>query len=230
MIEIIKWDSEFFGRKIGRLAAVPPDTETLKRDLDDAVREKFAYLTCRLGAGEIGAVHGLENHGFYLTDIGIIWEKRPFDLQAPQVSVREGTLADAEAVRKITAGLFKDGRFYHDPFFTQEEADRLYQAWAENSFKGQADKVFLVNDKGFITCKVSGDVGNIPLVGVGVPYQGQGIGTALLQAASKWFLEMKVRLITVRTQAGNGNAIKFYGRNGFYLKCVDITMAKIFSN
>ncbi len=228
MIKELTWDSEFFGRKIGKLTDVPAEETLLKKELNRASRQHFVYLTCRLGADEIMNVQRLQRHGFYMTDVGIVWEKRPAGLKKTRIPVREGTLSDAEMLRKIASGLFSDGRFYCDPFFTREEADRLYQAWAENSFKGAADKVFLVEGKGFITCKLADDVGVIPLVGVSGPHQGQGIGTALMQAAEKWFLKMKVKLMTVRTQAGNMNAVKLYRHNGFNLQRVNVTMAKIF--
>ncbi len=230
MIKELVWDSAFFGRKIGKNIDVPHDEDLLRDELADAARQEFVYLNCRLPAYDITVVQRLERYGFYLTDIGIVWETRPEELNGSITYAREASFLDAVSVQEIAAGLFRDGRFYHDPFFTHEEADRLYKAWAENAIKGQADKVFLVENKGFIACKVSGSVGEIPLIGVAEPYQGQGIGAVLVRAAAKWFLKMNIKSMAVRTQAGNTKAVKFYERNGFKIKRVDITMAKAFSS
>jgi dTDP-4-amino-4,6-dideoxy-D-galactose acyltransferase len=227
MIEELEWDTGFFGRKIGRLINVPGDEDLLKDEIAEAARQKFVYLTCRLGVHEIPVVQMLERQGFYLTDVGIVWERGIEGVQEPQISVREGTAADGAWVRKIAAGLFKGGRFYLDPFFTHEEADRLYQAWAENSLKGQADKVFLVDGKGFITCRISDNAGDIPLVGVSEGSRAKGVGTALVLGALKWFKAQGVETLTVRTQADNAKAIRFYQKLAFKLKSVDITMGNI---
>jgi dTDP-4-amino-4,6-dideoxy-D-galactose acyltransferase len=229
LIEQVKWDSAFFGRKIGRLTAVPPDVETLKKELDWAVRQKFAYLTCRLWAVDIGAVQRLEKHGFYLTDVGIVWEKSSARSPLPQIPVTEGTINDVASVRKIAKDLFTDGRFYHDPFFSRQEADSLYQSWVENSLKGYADKVFLVQDKGFIACRKSDAGGEIQLIGVAREFRGEGIGTALVQAAVFWFCSIGAGRVFVRTQASNISAVNLYEKNHFHLKTADITMAKVFS-
>lgn len=229
MIEILEWDTVFFGRKIGRLAPVPSDERRLREELSEASALKFQYLACRLAASEISAVQLLEKHAFYLTDLGVAWELSPGQKYAVQPRVREGNRNDCPAVGKLATGLFPDGRFYADPFFSREEADRLYQVWAENSLKGHADKVFLLEEKGFIACRLSAGHGEILLVGVGVPFQGHGIGKALLQAALGWFQSMGATTVTVRTQAGNRRAMRFYEQNGFQVKAADITMARVFA-
>ncbi|HAM49194.1 MAG TPA: hypothetical protein DCP92_00295 [Nitrospiraceae bacterium] len=229
MIHELVWDTRFFGRKIGEMRNVSSDEE-VKKSLVQAIREHFRYLMCRVSAHEIRAVQILENQGFYLTDVGVTLGKRVdlVDLsEKAQSSAKEGTIEDVGTLKTIAAGLFKCGRFYQDHFFTREEADRVYQAWAENSVKGFADKVFLIGEKGFITCRASGDTGDIPLVGVAAPYQGKGVGTALVRNALMWFHKSGVRTVTVRTQAGNDHAINFYERLGFRVKTVDLTLSTV---
>jgi ribosomal protein S18 acetylase RimI-like enzyme len=80
---------------------------------------------------------------------------------------------------------------------------------------------------GFIICNVSGVTGEISLIGVANEAQGKGIGSALVINAMDWFRRNNVNLVTVRTQAGNSRAIKFYERLGFGVKSADITMGKV---
>ncbi|MHB8880749.1 MAG: GNAT family N-acetyltransferase [Thermodesulfovibrionales bacterium] len=226
MIVELTWDSEFFGRKIGRINSVPSEIE-LKGMLGDAVEKQYKYLTCRLSAAEISTVQRLERSGFYVTDVGVIMGRTLDDPGEPMIHPVEGVAADAIRIRKIAAGLFRGGRFYQDPFFTPEEADRLYQAWAENSLKGSADKVFYIDDRGFIVCKTDGAAGNIPLVGVTAENRSQGVGSSLVRQALLWFKQEGAGSVTVKTQAGNKRAISFYQKQGFSLQTGDITMGKI---
>lgn len=226
MIEELPWDTELFGRKIGRLTEVPPE-KSLGNILENAKEQKYRYLTCRLSANKITDVRILEKEGFYLTDIGILLERNMDDIERTSIPVREALVNDIAMLKEMVKGVFTDSRFYHDPFFKKDEADRVFQAWIENSVKGFADKVFLIGNEGFITCKVSGNTGNIHLIGVSTSYRGKGIGTALVLHALSWFKEKGLKNVTVRTQAVNTNSIKFYTNHGFKIKAVDITMGKI---
>lgn len=226
MIQELTWDTGFFGRKIGRITEVRT-CENLCELLAEAKKQQYEYLICRVMADEIFTVQMLEKQSFYLIDIGMVWERGIAEIEAPLSPAKDGTSEDIDSVKKIASGLFKYGRFFHDPFFTDAEAERLYQTWAENLAKGIADKVFLIKDQGFITCKVSDNAGNIPLIGVSAEYRGRGIGTALVFHALRWFKERDVKSVNVRTQSSNMNAIKFYEHCGFKVKAIDITMAKI---
>jgi len=227
MIEELKWDTDLLGRKIGRITEVTTDA-TLDILLSSALTEQYRYLTCRIN--EFTKIQLLEKHGFYMTDIGIVWERNVTVFSEPEIIARVGGLDDVPIIRKIATDLFRESRFYHDPFFSDQEADMIYQAWAENSLKGFADRVFLIEDKGFITCKKSDDTGDIPLIGVALSCQGKGIGTSLVLSAMKWFKKERVNKVTVRTQANNIRAIKFYEQLGFSVKSVDMTMGNILSS
>lgn len=75
MIVKLKWDSKFFGRKIGRLTKVLPEKK-LKSLIQQAHKRGYEYLSCRLILDKMAEIQPLEKHGFYLTDIGIVWETK----------------------------------------------------------------------------------------------------------------------------------------------------------
>ncbi|HBR21220.1 MAG TPA: hypothetical protein DD713_01415 [Nitrospiraceae bacterium] len=142
--------------------------------------------------------------------------------------MREATIKDIPMLKSMVKGLFKDSRFYNDPFFTKKEADKVYQAWIENSLREKTAKTFLIEDCGFITCKIlSKNRGDIPHIGVVPKAQGKGIGTSLMHRALKWFKENGVNTATVRTQANNSMAMNFYNKMGFNVKYADVTMGLI---
>jgi dTDP-4-amino-4,6-dideoxy-D-galactose acyltransferase len=128
----------------------------------------------------------------------------------------------------MVKGLFKDSRFYNDPFFTSKEADGVYQKWIENSLHDRTIRTFLVDGSGFIICKKpSKKRGDISLVGVIHKKQGRGIGHNLDYKALDWFKSTGADTVTVRTQVNNIKAMKFYMGLGFRVKYVDVTMGLI---
>ena len=125
--------------------------------------------------------------------------------------------------------LFRRSRFYHDPFFSTDEADRLQAAWLANSVSGQAaDAVWIIPDAGFVTCKLTRDgCGEVALIGVWEESRGRGAGRALMTAAVTWFAGRGVSTVRVKTQVKNLRAMNFYHRLGFDLYAMDMTMGCI---
>lgn len=227
MIEEAVWDSEFFRRKIGRLTAVPGGNR-LRKYLQQASEDGYAYLTCRVVLENIAEVQQLQKHGFYVTDIGAVWERGPEVFPPERMSgVRPALLRDAPGLEALCKGLFREGRFYNDPFFTREEAERLYRQWVINSLRDRTSRTFLAEDSGFIVCHRTKKSGSIGLIGLAPSRQGQGIGRSLVCRALSWFQEKKLDTVTVRTQVTNIGAMNFYLKMGFRIKYTDMTMGFI---
>ncbi len=235
IIELV-WDSKFFKRKIGRLTKVPLKNEC-KKLIQKARKEEYKYLTARIIFKKIEDVQLLEKHGFYITDIGCVWEAKldskflaEMNLLGKQVSSfefqwREATLKDAPMLKSMVKGLFRKSRFYNDPFFTKKEADKVYQAWVQNTLQNKTMKTFLVEGCGVIACKkLAKNNGTITLIGVVSKARKRGLGRNLILKALKWFRENGVKTVTVRTQINNISAMNFYDKIGFSIKYFDITM------
>ena len=235
MIEPLNWDSDFFGRKIGVLAVDLASAASVESDLAAATAAGFSYLICRPPVDEARIVRTLERAGFYLTDVGVTWSSaidRYLGKAAPVVA--DARLAVTSDVPRLSAEammLFRNSRFYHDPFFSAGEADRLHAAWLANSVSGQAaDAVWIIPDSGFVTCKLRESVGEVALIGVWESSRGRGAGRALMTAAIAWFASRGVRTVHVKTQVKNLRAMNFYHRLGFDLHAMDMTMGCILSH
>jgi GNAT superfamily N-acetyltransferase len=227
LIKELKWDSKLFGRKMGRLTGVTSN-RSLRNLIDRARKDNYQHLSCRFTLERMAEVQQLERFGFYLTDLGVVWEKKTVVIPDRMVSARKAAVKDVAMLKEMSRGLFTDGRFYNDPFFTRHEADRLYQAWIDNALREKDVQTFVVADKGFIVCKrLSKYRGDIPLVGVIAGEQGKGIGSGLVKTALNWFKTNGIRTVTVRTQANNVRAMNFYKGLGFVVKYTDVTMGKI---
>ena len=236
-IKELKWDSAFFQRKIGALKVPSDDRSGLKETFKKAKKDGFAYLTCRLAVQDTGLIKSLESAGFYLTDIGVTLAtdiRRYFSNEKqsrPTIKhlIQAATLEDIPALQKYITSLFRESRFYNDPFFSRADADRLYRAWIENSVRGEAaDFVFHIPGAGFVSCRKAGKhSGQIVLVGVKKRFRGKGYGTALMAEAMEWFRKERISTVTVRTQLKNTKALNFYLHSGFMVKEYDIIFGRI---
>lgn len=230
MIEPLNWDSDFFGRKIGVLGGDLASPDAIESDVAAATVAGFRYLICRPPVDEARAVRALEHAGFYLTDVGVTWASevdRYLRRAAPVAAdARLAVTSDVPRLSAEAMTLFRNSRFYHDPFFSADEADRLHAAWLANSVSGQAaDAVWIIPDSGFVTCKLTRDgVGEVALIGVWESARKRGAGRALMTAAVAWFASRGVRTVHVKTQVKNLRAMNFYHRLGFDLYAMDLTM------
>ena len=226
------WDSKFFGRKIGDLILRPArNSSSITHDIRLARAAGFAYLSCTVERFDVALTQALHANGFYLADIGIIWQtlvKKTPSRRRSAHTPRRAEEQDIPGLRKMAGTLFTHSRFYQDPFFTRTEADRLFRQWTENAVLGKAANMVLhVPDVGFIACKLSGrKSGEIPLVGVTRKNQGKGIGALLVSAALAWFQKNGVETVTVRTQLRNTEAMNFYRSLGFSIKSHDMVFGK----
>lgn len=236
MIELLAWDSQFFGRRIGALTGPIASPEGVASELATATRDGFDYVVCRPPVEDAAAIRALERSGFYLTDVGVTWSSDAASYVKRAAAVAEGTIrhATAEDVPKLSAEamvLFRRSRFYGDPFFSMAEADRLHAAWLANSVSGQAADAVLINpDAGFVTCKLTKDGdGEVALIGVWEGSRGRGAGRDLMTAAVAWFISRGVATVRVKTQVKNLRAMNFYHRLGFDLCAMDMTMGCLLS-
>jgi len=229
MIEGLRWDTELFGRKIGTLKRLPSSPRRLVQAIENAKKNGFQYLFCKLKCEDWKGIGMLEAAGFYLSDIGIIWEIDTHRDSMMSPNIRIATVKEIIALKKMTKCLFEYSRFYHDPFFTKVEADRLFAAWVENSVKGEAaDIVFWIKGVGFITCKkITATKGKIPLIGVVDTMRGKGFGKTLVLAAIEWFRRENITKVQTRSQLTNIQAMNFYSRVGFQVMMADVVMSKI---
>lgn len=236
MIEELTWDSELFKRRIGVVKDIPESGTGISDILENAKEQGFRYLLCRLETQRTSLIKLLESLGFYLSDIGVtlVYDAAGAPEGEGTAKVSEGQpvsvagLGDIPALRKMATALFLESRFYSDPFFTREEADRTFQEWVENSVRGKvADVVLMVGGKGFISCRMS-EVGwgSIGLLGVAEEHRGRGVGKLLVREAIRWFRSRGAVSVRVRSPLRNIRPINFYIMNGFSLGGYDILLAK----
>jgi dTDP-4-amino-4,6-dideoxy-D-galactose acyltransferase len=209
-IEVLPWDSEFFGFRTGRLHA-----EALTPALASEARQwcRANNVSCLYFLGAAEAVD--DAHGFYFVDerVTLRWDAQPVEGTTP--AVRRFEPGDLEALESIARSSHRDSRFYHDPEFDPARCDELYATWIRRSCQGWAEAVWVATDRGepagYLTC-----TGNsIGLVAVGGGAQGRGLGKQLVTAAQRYFLTSGAGYAEVVTQGRNQAACDLYLRCGF---------------
>lgn len=121
----------------------------------------------------------------------------------------------------FSSGIFS--RFRLDPGFRNNEFERLYTEWLDQSIKKTiADKVIVSRGPnneitGFITFKESTSTSKIGLIAVSEKERGKGIGKKLLDFVEAKALDSSLQEIIVETQERNVSAANFYIKNSFSL-------------
>lgn len=210
MIELLPWDTEFFGFRVGRLHA-----DALTHSVASEAREwcRSHQVSCLYFLGSTNSPETPE--GFRCVDerATYAWESRSPEEISP--SVRPFETEDLEELEAIARRSHRDTRFYADPLFDRKRCDELYATWIRRSCEGWADAVFVCFDEnrtaGYITCRAN----SIGLVAVAECAQGRGLGRQLVRAAQRYFWTKGVARVEVVTQGRNHAARRLYERCGF---------------
>jgi dTDP-4-amino-4,6-dideoxy-D-galactose acyltransferase len=241
--EFLPWDSEFFGRRIARVAA-----RRLDRCLADAVlsfarRERIDCLYFLADSDDACTVRAAEDNGFRLMDVRVTLEwaggatgeaaaERPDGSGAPgrdaPCLIRPASEADLPGLEAIARTAHRDSRFYCDPGFPEERCDALYETWIRRSCEGYADHVVVADVDGralgYVTCHAPAGQsrGQIGLVGVSAAARGLGLGSAMIREATGWFSATGRPSVSVVTQGRNTRAQRLYQRCGFVTRSLHL--------
>jgi GNAT superfamily N-acetyltransferase len=206
--------------------------------IDDECRRAGTKLLYYLApSGDDVGVETAERSGFRMVDVRVTLEWAVTALPpSPEsrVAIRGHRETDLVSLRAVARNSFTDSRYYHDPGFSREQCDALYEEWITRDCAGRAEKVFVAETSegvaGFLTCHhpAGSDVGRIGLVGVAERVRGAGVGRALIHAAQAWLEDEGARRVLVTTQARNIGAQRAYQRAGFVTASTEIWFHKWF--
>ncbi len=233
----LPWDTEFFGFQVGRVRE-PHLTESEMAVIDDESRRAGLRLLYFLSPGDDDAsVEVAGRWGFRMVDVRVTLEWAVTALPpAPEsrVAIRGHREADLVTLRAVARNSFTDSRYYHDPGFSREQCDALYEEWITRDCGGRAEKVFVAETPlgvaGFLTCHhpAGAGAGRIGLVGVAQTARGGGVGRTLIRAAQAWFESAGANRVLVTTQGRNTGAQRAYQRAGFVTASTEIWFHKWF--
>jgi dTDP-4-amino-4,6-dideoxy-D-galactose acyltransferase len=212
--DLLEWDSNFFGVRIGR---VRPGT------FDSAVVDAWCRehnIQCLYYLAELtdtSSIHAAQDLGFHLMDIRTTFYTHlpihPTPVTAHRV--RRAVVEDLPTLRKLTINSFIHSRFYHDPHFLKEKCDELYAIWVENQLAQPNTIVWVTEDEsgltGFVTVVDLKKVRtSISLIGIAAHTRGQGLGSSLVKHVLKDCGDRGFSEFEVVTQACNSGAMNLY--------------------
>ncbi len=222
----LEWDSDFFGRRIGRILPPRLTADEMARALDWAAAEGVEGLYLLADPSHRETIRLAEGHGFRFMDLRMLFERAALDPPSTiDERIRPWEARDLPALRAIARVSYRDSRFYFDEHIPDALCDALYETWIEKSCHGYAEQVLVADQDGavgYITCHLRDGVGEIGLVGVAEAAQGRGLGRALVLAGLDWFARQGVERVTVVTQGRNLPAQRLYQRCGFATCSVEI--------
>jgi dTDP-4-amino-4,6-dideoxy-D-galactose acyltransferase len=224
--EKLPWDSGFFGMSIGRVVGDTLDAAKAAAVAAWCKSEQVACVYFLARADDAATVRVAEANGYLLTDVRVELECRDFQKAFLLDNIREAAAADLPLLETIARTSFADSRFYADSHFPREKCAELYVRWVQESCRGFAHAVLVVEidsaAAGFVTCKIEDDGGRIGLFGVAAAYRGRGLGHTLIQGALAWFAAKAAPRVSVVTQARNIASQRLYQRQGFLTRGVGL--------
>lgn len=213
-IEILKWDSDFFGYKVARLSS--------------SVASGTALATAyRAGVELLYWVSQTERqirsdfYDFTLVDCKTIYFKTIGNSLSQEASIKsfEGSKPTDDLIKlAIESGV--NSRFNVDKKIGRPAFEALYQRWIEASVEKKIAKEVLVFEEaghlaGFVTLGEKNGRADVGIIAVDADFRGQGIGKKLMQTAENWFVAAGYETMQVVTQGNNTTACRLYESCGF---------------
>ena len=209
-VELLDWDTEFFGYPVGRLTT--GDMEVNEDQLVSLSEQfKLVYVVSNKPQTTELLLAG---------DSKIIFQKTPerHDISPTVVTAKKEAIEEFKRIGR-QSGIWS--RFAIDEGFQNQEFERLYDRWVTGSIENEIAFANLTvldaqQPTGLITvAEVDADNATIGLFAVSEKHRGKGIGTRLLQAVDTICADKGYRSLTVATQGKNTGAQMVYERFGF---------------
>jgi dTDP-4-amino-4,6-dideoxy-D-galactose acyltransferase len=225
MIRFKQWDSEFFGYPVGILSYSDELTPSFLHRLITTSSYRLVYAFVAPGDSVANAT--LQKAGGFWSDTKIVYTKKSTLTDLPENPfIRRLDAKQEENYAALLALALASGihsRFKTDPHFTNNEFQRLYQAWLDRSLEGSmADHVWIYQQEGevagFVTDIRKENIVEIGLIAVNSTFRGLGIGSSLLAHVEALAKAKAASAVEVATQRANGGACRFYEQNGYRVK------------
>lgn len=215
-IQYKKWDSDFFGLKVGHISVGEDEfsdgTVQLNFENYDLI---YIFSKCKL-----------PNFSNELVDEKLVFEKElnnDYTFKHHISKVSEFTQNDYESLYDLALLSGKYSRYKLDANFSTDSFQKLYKTWLDNTLNNTFGfalfAAYFDNQiAGFITLnKKDETTAEIGLISVFEKFHGKGIAKDLINVASNYCLKEGFLKIKVATQRINNPATKLYLSMNFKL-------------
>jgi len=212
MIELLSWDTDFFGYSVGKIEVQDKD---FLPSFDSHFRLIYVFSKNKIDELEHSLVDRKATFVCSIKQFSEVNRKmqiEPFDPVRHDYNELIGLT--------LESGVYS--RFFVDENFVNGEYEKLYTRWIDNSITGLFPftvYVAIANGKlvGFITLSNKEGLADIGLLAVSKEARGKGVATELITYVKNIAYENGLNTMQVVTQLDNSPAIKLYESQGFIL-------------
>lgn len=222
-LDILEWDSDFFGYKVGKIIASSIGSGELATLISEAKDLDVKLIYIFTDPTDVASKQAAASNNAKLVDQKITFYTKITDSHSSvtdeHIQLYEQDYPSEQLISlSMQSGMYS--RYKIDPGFKNKEFERLYLRWVENSVnKKIADHTFVYregeNDLGFVTLKIKDGHGQIGLIAVDESSRGKSIGKKLVAAVFNKLVEKRAVDLDVATQVDNEDACNFYKKVGF---------------
>jgi dTDP-4-amino-4,6-dideoxy-D-galactose acyltransferase len=221
LIEFLAWDSNFFGRRVGKLNL--HSAATLDNSIQAAYQQGYellyVYSSFPIAYSSVGR-YSLLDVGGHVTFVKSLSGHSPEE--AMTVKEISQYLLEAPTPELLQLAFLSGhlSRFKIDTSLPPGSFESLYKAWLTNSLiykQKSALYTYHCDEKlaGIITSEISGTKCTIGLLAVSDIFQGKGIATSLIAHIIRMCSQNLVSSVEVKTQLVNSSARALYLKNTF---------------
>lgn len=225
IIEVLKWDSEFFQKKIGKLVILNNNDFEPDPFVEKATREKFELIYIFKINSELKWDHVLKAK-LELVDTHLTMSKK-FNREEFhdtkyqfRTNLTENELNECYSIAKETSRV---SRFYNERSIGSDKTEKLYKIWIVNALnKTLSDGLFLAKVSNsilgihLIKTDSINKIGYFSLTGVKSENKGSGIGSSLWrQSFAYWANECDIEIIKSPFSFKNLESFNFHLKMGF---------------
>jgi dTDP-4-amino-4,6-dideoxy-D-galactose acyltransferase len=225
MIEFLSWDTDFFGYKVGKVTNLETDIFLV---LSEAKKQNYKLLYASLNPNNIlqNKIY-IENNGFLADQKITFLQNIPNDIKISEnkTELYENTEINQNLISlALQSGIYS--RFKIDKNFKNQEFERLYTTWIENSVKKEiAQKVIIQKENNqiiaLLTLGIKNKRADIGILAVDTHCRGKKVGKNLIERAFFESNLLNQNLIQVVTQKANQEACCFYQKMGFQIEKIE---------
>jgi dTDP-4-amino-4,6-dideoxy-D-galactose acyltransferase len=225
-LEILEWDSKFFGYPVARINLNHEGNQELDALFEQLEERKIRLAYFFVPPEEKMTIEKIITRKGVLVDQKTVFSKNTElhdDYSDTIIELGKGEITKSIMELAIQSGRFS--RFHLDKKFINNEYERLYTAWIKKSVDREIAFTTLVIKKakkaiGLATLGKRDNYADIGLVAVDPDYRGQGIGVNLIQSADTIAFEKGFKEMKVVTQLQNKAACKLYEKCRFHIESI----------
>lgn len=225
-MQLLAWDSRFFGFGVARLTSEAPTAAEVAAALAECRAAGVRMVYWHTRPHDPAANQAAQQHGAWLADRKVTFAQ-PLPPHLAAAPPDAGIITTTTATPQLESLAWQSGaysRFARDPRLPAGAFRELYSRWLRNSLSGNIAQAVLAlpdaagHELGLLTLGEKNGRADIGLLAVDAPARGQHVGQRLVAEAGRRAAGAGFAGLQVVTQRDNEPAYRFYERCGFALE------------